>query len=291
MKSTAPHSSSTPERIDGSKLDGAAIFRRIVVGIDDTGQAIAAARQAATLLPPGGTLHLLAAVEAGKAARAGFVAPGAARQLLLAARRTLDEAVAVTDPATHELVRGRPAECVLARVRSHEATLLALGAHGHRRAPGLMLGAVGSTLLRNAPCSVLLAHEGSWPVGHPERIVVGVDGSPQSTHAVHVARHLAAQFDARLTLLVGLGGKLRDARDVVSSHAEAIVDERHPVDALVAASEAADLLVVGSRGLHGLQALGSVSERVAHRAHASVLVVRSQADGVVATPAAGHAES
>jgi len=32
--------------------------------------------------------------------------------------------------------------------------------------------------------------------------------------------------------------------------------------------------VVGSRGLHGLQALGSVSERVAHEARCSTLIVR-----------------
>jgi nucleotide-binding universal stress UspA family protein len=33
-------------------------------------------------------------------------------------------------------------------------------------------------------------------------------------------------------------------------------------------------VVVGSRGLHGFPALGSVGERVAHRARSSVLVVR-----------------
>jgi nucleotide-binding universal stress UspA family protein len=31
---------------------------------------------------------------------------------------------------------------------------------------------------------------------------------------------------------------------------------------------------VGSRGLHGVRALGSVSERVAHDARCSVLVIR-----------------
>jgi nucleotide-binding universal stress UspA family protein len=34
-----------------------------------------------------------------------------------------------------------------------------------------------------------------------------------------------------------------------------------------------DLVVVGSRGVHGLRALGSVSERVAHQAHCTALVV------------------
>jgi nucleotide-binding universal stress UspA family protein len=47
-----------------------------------------------------------------------------------------------------------------------------------------------------------------------------------------------------------------------------------PVRALVGASGIVDLVVVGSRGLHGVKALGSVSERVAHQANCSVLVVR-----------------
>ena len=58
-----------------------------------------------------------------------------------------------------------------------------------------------------------------------------------------------------------------------------IVGDRHkvsgnPVDVLVASAADADLLVVGSRALHGLKSLGSVSERVAHQAHWSVLIVR-----------------
>jgi nucleotide-binding universal stress UspA family protein len=46
------------------------------------------------------------------------------------------------------------------------------------------------------------------------------------------------------------------------------------VDVLVRASESTDLVVVGSGGLHGVKALGSISERVAHEARSSVLVVR-----------------
>ena len=41
-----------------------------------------------------------------------------------------------------------------------------------------------------------------------------------------------------------------------------------------AAAESVSLVAVGSRGLTGLRALGSVSERVAHRARCSVLVAR-----------------
>ena len=44
----------------------------------------------------------------------------------------------------------------------------------------------------------------------------------------------------------------------------------------IASEEGVDLIVLGSRGLSGIEAflLGSVSERVAHLAHCSVLIVR-----------------
>ena len=48
----------------------------------------------------------------------------------------------------------------------------------------------------------------------------------------------------------------------------------HAAGTLVEVAIEADLLVVGSRGLHGMKALGSVSERVAHEAKCSVLIVR-----------------
>ena len=47
------------------------------------------------------------------------------------------------------------------------------------------------------------------------------------------------------------------------------------LDPLNVASETADLVVVGSRGLRGMRALGSLSERLAHEARCSVLVVRT----------------
>ena len=55
--------------------------------------------------------------------------------------------------------------------------------------------------------------------------------------------------------------------------------ERHagaePVATLTERSREADLVVVGSRSLHGVRALGSVSERVAHGSSCSVLVVHA----------------
>ncbi|HEU6446402.1 MAG TPA: universal stress protein [Gaiellaceae bacterium] len=252
------------------------MFDRIVVGVDDTPESLEAARQAAVLRVPEGALHLLAVAETTKAAHAGFLAGAAAEQLLTDARVALERATDAVEPTTSALLTGRPAPALLERMRRHGATLLVLGCHERRRSPGLAFGAVGSVLLREAPCSVLVARRDSWPEGYPERIVVGVDGSPASVRAVEVARSVCDRFGSRLTLVVALGGKLREATAVIRAYPDAVVEDRAPVDALVSASRSADLVVVGSRGLHGLRALGSVSERVAHRAHASVLVVRER---------------
>ena len=71
----------------------------------------------------------------------------------------------------------------------------------------------------------------------------------------------------------------RDAHvDLETAHRLAPQLEEHDgraVDVLTTAAETSDLLVVGSRGLRGVRALGSVSERVAHDAEHSVLVVRT----------------
>lgn len=250
------------------------VFDRIVVGIDDTPESQEAVRQAVALRAPGGMLHLLAVVHTVKAVHAGSSAPAAANRMLTGARAALERAAATSRPTTHTLLEGRPVPLLLERLRRHHASLLVVGYHDHSRAAGHLVGAVGTVLLRDAPCSVLFARRDSWPEGRPERIVAGVDGSPEAMRAVEVARALSDRFGARLVLVLGLGGKLRDASAVTSAYADAAVDDRPPVDALVAASSSADLVVVGSRGLHGLRALGSVSERVAHRAHSSVLVVR-----------------
>lgn len=53
-------------------------------------------------------------------------------------------------------------------------------------------------------------------------------------------------------------------------------DPRKPVEALRHRATGADLLVVGSRGLHGLHALGRVSERITHEAPCSGLLVRAE---------------
>ena len=92
-----------------------------------------------------------------------------------------------------------------------------------------------------------------------------------------MATALAARFDADLRAIVAT----QDAHvDLEAARRIAPGCEEHDaraLDILEASSETADLIVVGSRGLRGFRALGSLSERIAHEARCSVLVVRSAA--------------
>jgi nucleotide-binding universal stress UspA family protein len=114
-------------------------------------------------------------------------------------------------------------------------------------------------------------------VQFPQSIVVGIDGSPESALAAAVAFSLGERFGAQVWPVASTSGKEIDLDAVRAIATGVVLDKRRPVDVLVTASRDSNLLVVGSRGLHGLAALGSVSERVAHRAACSVLVVRQAA--------------
>jgi nucleotide-binding universal stress UspA family protein len=174
---------------------------------------------------------------------------------------------------TGKVVRDCSWDALLKEIERDHDTLVALGSHGAGRARGFVVGSTATELIHKSSCSVLVARKAGGQF--PTRIVVGVDGSPESAVAYTTARDLAERFAATLSPLVAHGGKGVDERMVgmvVDQHREDSRDK--PVDALVSVAGEADLLVVGSRGLHGLRSLGSVSERVAHEAGCSVLIVR-----------------
>jgi nucleotide-binding universal stress UspA family protein len=177
-------------------------------------------------------------------------------------------------PLEAKLVEGDRLQCLLAEIAAHDARTVVVGSHGISRITGIALGAVSTYLLHEAPCSVLIARGSIDSKRWPRRIVVGVDGSPDSAGAVEATTALAARFDAEVRAIVAT----KDARfDLNAARRLAPSCEAHEgkaLDILSVASEAADLVVVGSRGLRGIRALGSLSERIAHEAHCSVLVVR-----------------
>lgn len=139
-----------------------------------------------------------------------------------------------------------------------------------------------------------------------EAIVVGTDGSETGKRAVSEAMGLAEALGGRLHLVSAYepirGAKIVGAPEGaakvwevrpdaevqrVIEEAEAAARRRgveatshaitgDPADALleIAEKENADLIVVGSRGMHGVgRVLGSVPNKVSHRARCNVLIV------------------
>lgn len=245
------------------------MFERIVCGVDGSAESLEAVRQADVLVEDGGRLVLVTAVDLTDAIHFQ-IAPTA----LHAARRALEKAddldrwaEAALERARAEVVRARdletvetaggPARCLVETAVSENAGLVAVGTHGLGRVKGIALGSVTTRVLHRAPCSVHVARrpaEGGWS---PRTIVVGVDGSPAAEAALEAARRLETRLGATVETVT--------------------VEHRWPARRIVESARGADLLVVGSRGLHGARALGSVSEHVAHAAPCSVLVVRNAA--------------
>ena len=249
------------------------IFQRIICGVDGTPASLVAVRQAIRLQDEAGALQLTAVANLAQAAQAGIGATHAAELLQSEAETALAEARRIVPSASAKLVDGEPAAALVGSAATERATLVAVGSHGRRRAPALVLGTVAARILRDAPCSVPIARAARDAESWPQSVVVGVDGSLESAAAFTAARSVAERFGGVVRAVASTKDDLdREAAQAIASE----LDERsgRAVEVLATASEFADLVVVGSRGLHGLKALGSVSERVAHQARSSVLVVR-----------------
>jgi nucleotide-binding universal stress UspA family protein len=187
------------------------------------------------------------------------------------AGRDAAEQMSSIENAETRIVEGRAAEVLLHAVDERQADLLAVGSGRFSRAAGLIFGSTATRVIRDAPCSVFVGRGEAQAERFPEKVVVGVDGSEHAADAEAVALVLADESNLRRVMATG-GGEHVDQTKAVKAE----LDARSPVDALVAASQEADLIVVGSRGLRGLASLGSVAERVAHRAECPVLIVRTR---------------
>jgi nucleotide-binding universal stress UspA family protein len=257
-----------------------AAFTDVLVGIDDSAQSLVAVKQAARLTD--GRLTLMAVYDPVTSVIGGLGPAVPARldeaPLREEAEEALRRAAAAIEPTAHvdTVRRGRSWAELIREVERGGHDLVAIGSHGIGRARGILMGSTATELTHKAPCSVLVARPA--PPEFPRRIVVGVDGSTESAAAYAVAKALAERYGAHLRPLVAY------CDDDVDFDAVAAILGAVPrgtldmaVHGLVKASLESDLVVVGSRGLTGLKALGSVSERVAHESACSVLIVRSRA--------------
>lgn len=247
--------SSASEQIKVPRGLAQSIFGRVLVGIDGSRESLEAARQAARLAT--GPVSMLAAYDVAQAVVGGgmLTAPVHLDEepFRAEAEHALEEASdeVAPIPVTTQVVRDRPWAALLDRIAARDYTLIAVGSHGTGRTKGIVIGSTATEIVHKAPCSVLVAR--TPLLKFPSRIVVGIDGSPEAAAADAVGSQLAERFGAELARHENVP---------------------HPARHLVNLAMEADLLIVGSRGLHGVKALGSVSERVAHEAKCSVLVVR-----------------
>lgn len=115
------------------------------------------------------------------------------------------------------------------------------------------------------------SEQGTW---RPRTVVVGVDGSPSSLAGLACADEIATRLGGRVHALAAGEAAILEGDGEWAGRLERLADA-DPVAALLDQARQADLLVVGSRSLHGVPALGSVSERVAHGSSCSVLVVHA----------------
>jgi len=244
-------------------------FDRVVCAVDGTPEAEAAAAQARLLVSPLGSAEVVSVIEVPVAPYAPYGAGVAVLAAHERAERSLAAAGAAWPGVERRLLEGPTLSRLLDELVARNATLVAVGAGGHRRASGILLGSVSTGLLHRARCSVLVARPAA---SFPRSIVAGTDGSAGAQLAVAAARDLCERLVAPLQLVAARGGQVDES--ALAGETGVRWDDRAPLDALLAASSGSDLVVVGSRGLQGVRALGSVGERLAHRARCSVLVVK-----------------
>jgi nucleotide-binding universal stress UspA family protein len=219
-------------------------------------------------------------------------------------------------PVTESITAGATAPVLCER--SRQAGLIVLGSHGHGRWSELLLGSVSLAVTAHAHCPVVVvrddrpaAEDPDSRAGAPPRaagpVVVGFDGSHGAELALGFAFEQAAARSAALRVVhawlpptplpsdavpdieeisaierVATDNALAGWRSkfpTVSAGVDVVMD--HPGRALVAVSETAQLVVVGSRGRGGFRGLllGSVSQQVLHHGRCPVAVVRERPAG------------
>jgi nucleotide-binding universal stress UspA family protein len=205
------------------------------------------------------------------------------------ARDALDQAARLAHRAgvkasTELCPDGSAADLLLERSRAHE--LLAVGSHGGSRAGGIMLGSTASHAAHRAERPLLIARGQTDGIAFPRCVLLATDGSPGSWAATWVTIRIARAQAATVVACHVPDGLHPQWTRQIDRQLAAIEDEtgveparadepgKVPGRIVEAATGAgASLVVIGRRGLSGVRALGSVSERVAHRAPCSVLLV------------------
>jgi len=214
-------------------------------------------------------------------------------------------------PIEARFLEGPAAATIVQAANESGAELVVLTSHGRGGASRLWLGSITDALVRQlrVPILVLRADDGTAvaPARGFRRVLVPLDGAPQSEQGIHAATALAGRDGVHYTLvrvvellhplLQTVASEQDVERDVATQRSEAeryLADvgarlgaqgldvrgevrvSRHAASAIVGVAEeiGADLLSVAThgRGRVGRLLLGSVADKLLRTAHIPVLV-------------------
>ena len=283
-------------------------LRTILVATDGTPKAHVALDAAADLAKrSGASLHLMNAFHVAPAAVYGYstyIGPEDVSEAFAWEARSLLSAEKARVEARGVPVNGEYAEqgpvfdAVTEVAGAVDADLIVVGNRELSGLKGLLVGSASAHVLHNAQRPVLIVRGGPdcWP---PKHVVVGFDRSEASQRAASIAAAIARLYDGTaLTLvevvpadnatsipaseLVGKQTRLEtDIERLQASSGQPVtgsVAAGDPADALLARTEGSagpHLIALGTRGLGPVRRLllGSVSTRILHAGHTSLLVV------------------
>lgn len=188
--------------------------------------------------------------------------------------------------------------------RSRDVDLVVIGSHPLSGFERVVTGSLSYQIAAGAYCPVVIVP--ALPPDDAAGVVVGADGSPDSLEAIELAAKEAERIGEDLHVVhawqepamylqadfypVDFADELRDAERLILAESVAGLAERYPdlvvhrvlvqdqpSQALIDAAAKAKLLVVGSRGRHGVARalLGSVSHSVVLHAPCPVMVART----------------
>jgi len=254
-------------------------FAHIVCAVDEGDETAAAIEQAIAVAGDDSRVVFLASWYGAGSAERAVASEQRARQVVAGA---VARARAAGVQAEHQLVHApRLSEALLSRTAMHD--LVVVGAPAHGRATGIVLGQAATLVVHHCTIPVLVARERPLSAG----VVVATRARPADRAALTAGTHLAARLGSELTVLhteaddderrrPELHAELVNARALLGRDLDYVQPTGPAAQAIVEEAEvaAAGLVVLGSRRRRGVSAIASVSERVAHLAPCSVLIMR-----------------